>query len=111
MLDHSPQLNQVFHALADPTRRAMVERLTRGAASVSQLAAPFPVSLSAIGQHVQLLESSGLVRTVKKGRVRQVELQPAALAAAEDWFAAHRAMWERRLDRLAVLLDEDEDET
>lgn len=104
-------IDQVFHALADPTRRAMVERLVAGPASVSALAEPFEVSLSAIGQHVQVLESSGLVRTRKAGRVRTVELVPAALAAAERWFTSHRARWERRFDRLAALLDEpDEDE-
>jgi DNA-binding transcriptional ArsR family regulator len=83
-------LDQVFHALADPTRRAMVERLMAGPASVSELAAPFPVSLSAIGQHVHLLEASGLVRTTKVGRVRTVKLAPETLTAAERWFAHHR---------------------
>jgi len=110
MLQHS-SLDQVFHALADPTRRAIVERLIRGPASVSELATPFPVSLSAISQHVQLLQSSGLVRTVKVGRVRTVELKPATLALAERWFAGHRARWERRLDRLGDLLAEPDDPT
>lgn len=104
-------LDQVFHALADPTRRAMVERLIRGPASVSELAAPFPVSLAAIGQHVQLLEARGLVRTAKVGRVRTVELAPDALAAAERWFARHRERWERRFDRLGTLLAEPDDDT
>jgi DNA-binding transcriptional ArsR family regulator len=101
-------LDQVFHALADPTRRAMVERLAAGPASVSELAEPFDMTLSAIGQHVQLLETSGLVRTVKVGRTRTVELQPKILAAAERWFERHRARWERRFDRLGKLLDEEE---
>lgn len=88
----------------------MVERLGAGPASVSELAAPFAVSLSAIGQHVQLLEACGLVRTVKVGRVRTVELVPDRLVAAEQWFARHRQRWERRLDRLGMLLAEPDDE-
>lgn len=110
MLQHAA-LDQVFHALADPTRRAMVERLTAGSASVSELAAPFSVSLSAIGQHVHLLGASGLVRTVKTGRVRTVELVPDALVATERWFASHRERWERRLDSLGKLLAEPDDDT
>ena len=105
MLQHR-SLDQVLQALADPTRRAIVERLARGPASVSALAEPFPVSLSAIGQHVQLLESSGLVRTTKVGRVRQVELVPDTLGGAERWFASHREQWERRFSRLGALLAE-----
>ena len=103
-------IDQVFQALADPTRRAIVERLVAGPASVSALAEPFEVSLSAIGQHVQVLESSGLVRTRKAGRVRTVELVTAALATAERWFTSHRARWERRFDRLGALLDEPDEE-
>jgi DNA-binding transcriptional ArsR family regulator len=99
-------LDRIFHALADPTRRAMVERLATGRASVSELAEPFAVSLSAIGQHIQLLQESGLVRTSKVGRVRTVELAPDALATAERWFMSHRAQWNRRLDRLGALLAE-----
>jgi DNA-binding transcriptional ArsR family regulator len=101
MLQYS--LDTVFHALADSTRRAIVERLIAGPASVSELAAPFPVSLSAVAQHLQLLEDSGLVRSHKAGRVRTVTLEPARLAAAERWFASHRARWERRLARGARL--------
>jgi DNA-binding transcriptional ArsR family regulator len=109
MLQHQP-LDHVLHALADPTRRAMVERLVTGPASVSELAQPFAVSLSAIGQHIQLLEESRLVRTQKVGRVRTVELIPETLAMAERWFSQHRAQWERRFDRLGALLaEEDED--
>jgi DNA-binding transcriptional ArsR family regulator len=104
MLHYS--LDYVFHALADSTRRAIVERLVSGPASVSELAQPFAVSLSAIGQHVQLLEACGMVRTVKVGRVRTVELLPDVLALAEGWFASHRQRWERRFDRLGELLDE-----
>jgi DNA-binding transcriptional ArsR family regulator len=109
MLQHSP-LNQVFQALSDPTRRAIAERLVAGPVSVSDLAEPFSFSLSAIGQHVHLLESSGIVRTAKLGRVRRVELVPERLALAERWFATHRARWERRLDRLGSLLAEISDD-
>ena len=111
MLQHT-SLDRVFHAVADPTRRAIVERLTAGPASVSDLAMPFPVSLSAIGQHLQVLEKSGLIRTRKAGRVRTVELAPDALTAAERWFTSHRQRWEDRFDRLgALLLEEDETDT
>jgi DNA-binding transcriptional ArsR family regulator len=106
MLHHS-RLDAVFAALADPTRRAMVERLSAGPASVSELAAPFPVSLSAIGQHLQLLEACGLVRSQKVGRVRTVELEAETLRAADAWFAQHLALWHRRLDQLGALLDEE----
>lgn len=104
-----PDLDRVFHALADGTRRAIVERLTAGPASVTELATPFTVSLSAIGQHIALLESCGLVTSSKVGRVRTVQLAPEALARAERWFIDHRAHWERRLDRLGTLLEEDDD--
>jgi DNA-binding transcriptional ArsR family regulator len=103
MLD---QLDQVFHALADPSRRAMVDRLTRGPASVSELAKPFPMSLAAVVQHVQVLESSGLVRTEKVGRVRTCSIEPAALRTVEHWINERRTLWERRLDRLGTYLAE-----
>lgn len=103
-------LDRIFQAVADPTRRAMVERLVVGPASVSELATPFSVSLSAIGQHLQVLETCGLVRTSKVGRVRTVELVPDSLAAAERWFASHRELWERRFDRLGALLEEEAEE-
>ncbi len=83
-------LDRIFHALSDPTRRAIVERLMSGPATVSELAMPFPVSLSAIGQHVQLLQVSGIVRTTKVGRVRTVELSLDSLELAECWFREHR---------------------
>lgn len=108
MLQQS-KLDSLFHALSDGTRRAMVERLIAGPASVSELAEPFDVSLSAVLQHLQLLEECGLVKTAKEGRVRTVNLQPGALAAAEKWFQQHRERWERRLDRLGDLLDEEEE--
>lgn len=110
MLQHST-LDQVFDALADPTRRAIVERLVRGPASVSELAAPFTMSLSAVGQHLQQLEASGLVQSSKVGRVRTVRLVPQTLATAERWFEQHRTRWEQRFDRLGDLLDEEKPET
>jgi DNA-binding transcriptional ArsR family regulator len=95
-----PTLDLTFQALADPTRRAMVERLGRGPASVSELAAPFAMSLPAIVQHLALLEASGLVRSEKAGRVRTCRIEPAALSLAEQWFNRRRAEAEQRLDRL-----------
>jgi DNA-binding transcriptional ArsR family regulator len=110
MLQHS-RIDRVFHALADPTRRAMVERLAAGPLSVTELALPFSLTLSAVGQHVQALEASGLVRSKKRGRVRTVELSQATLSLAEHWFERHRTRWERRLDRLGELLDDPEDDS
>ncbi|HMO54170.1 MAG TPA: metalloregulator ArsR/SmtB family transcription factor [Tepidiformaceae bacterium] len=102
VLDYSP-VAAVFRALADPTRMALVERLSRGAAAVSTLAEPFDVSLTAIGQHIAVLEEAGLVQTEKIGRVRTCSLRPDAF---EQWINAHRLLAERRLDRLEALLDE-----
>jgi DNA-binding transcriptional ArsR family regulator len=93
-------LDLTFQALADPTRRAMVERLSRGQASVSELAQPHAMSLPAIVQHLAMLEASGLVRSEKVGRVRTFRMVPAGLSLAEQWFNRRRAQWERRLDRL-----------
>jgi DNA-binding transcriptional ArsR family regulator len=106
VLNHSPPLDLVFQALADPTRRAMVDRLSRGPASVSELAKPLTISLSAVVQHLGVLEASGLVRSEKTGRVRTCRVEPAALRTAEDWISARRARWEHRLDRLADYLAE-----
>ena len=105
MLNDSPALDRAFQALADPARRGMLARLSRGPASVSELAAPLPMSLPAVLQHLRALEASGLVRSEKKGRVRTCRLQPQALAAAERWIAAQRALWEGRLDRFEDYLD------
>jgi len=101
-----PSLDQVFHALADPTRRGMVERLVRGPASVSELsgAAPRAMSLPAVLQHLQVLEASGLVRSEKAGRVRTCRIEPDALRAAETWVTGQRTAWETRLDRLGDYL-------
>jgi DNA-binding transcriptional ArsR family regulator len=99
-------LDRTFQALADPTRRAMVQRLSRGPASVSELAKPLSISLPAVVQHLAVLEASGVVRSEKIGRVRTCRIEPRALNMAETWIADRRAMWERRLDRLADYLDQ-----
>jgi DNA-binding transcriptional ArsR family regulator len=104
MLNQSTAVGGVFQALADPNRRAMVDRLSQGPASVSELARPFAISLAAVVQHVQVLEASGLVRSEKLGRVRTCRIEPAALHTAERWLTDRRAMWEERLDRLGELL-------
>jgi DNA-binding transcriptional ArsR family regulator len=103
-------LDHVFQALADPSRRVIVERLSRGPASVSELARPLPMSLPAVVQHIQVLESSGLIRSEKIGRVRTCRIEPAALRPVERWIGARRAAWERRLDRLGEYLDVQPDE-
>lgn len=97
-------LDRVFQALADPSRRAIVERLSHGDASVSELAQPFAMSLAAVVQHVQLLESCGLIRTEKVGRVRSCSLDRAALSRAEQWLSQRRTFWEDNLDRLGEVL-------
>ena len=101
-------LDLSFQALADPTRRAMVERLSRGPASVSELAGPLPMSLPAVVQHLQVLEQSGLVTTEKRGRVRTCRVEPEALSTVERWAAERRSAWERRLDRLGDVVEEEE---
>lgn len=106
MLNQSAALNLMFQALADPGRRMMVERLSRGPASVSELAKPMAMSLPAVVQHLQVLEASGLVSTQKVGRVRTCQIEPAALQLAEQWINERRTLWERRLDRLGDFLAE-----
>jgi DNA-binding transcriptional ArsR family regulator len=106
MLHQSEQLDLMFQALADPARRGMVERLTRGPASVSQLAEPLDMSLSAVVQHLAVLQASGLVHTAKTGRVRTCQIEPKALRTVEQWVADRRTQWERRLDRLGDYLAE-----
>lgn len=98
------ELDQVFHALADPTRRVIVERLSTGPASVSELAAPLSMSLPAVVQHLQVLEASGLVRSEKVGRVRTCRLELKNLDTADQWIRDRRRSWERRLDRLGDYL-------
>ncbi len=107
MLNQTTSLDLMFQALSDPTRRVMVERLSRGPASVSELARPFDMSLPAVVQHLQVLEASGLVTTKKTGRVRTCTLDTGALSLAEKWINDRRSMWERRLDRLGDILSED----
>ncbi|KCZ56761.1 ArsR/SmtB family transcription factor [Hyphomonas chukchiensis] len=104
-----PTIDDVFHALGDPTRRAIVERLSQRPESMSDLAAPFDMSLAAVGQHVQVLERSGLVRTEKIGRTRTCEINPLGMALARQWLEARRRLWETRFDRLADFLGENED--
>ncbi len=104
MLNQSAALDLMFQALADPTRRVMVERLARGPASVSELARPLDMSLPAVVQHLAVLEASGLVRSEKVGRVRTCRIETKALRTAEHWIAARRTIWERRLDRLGDYL-------
>ena len=110
MLNQSATLDLLFQALADPARRAIVERLSRGPASVSELAKPLPMSLPAVVQHLQVLEASGLVRSEKIGRVRTCRIEPAALRVAEQWINERRASWEQRLDRLGEYLAEHPEE-
>jgi DNA-binding transcriptional ArsR family regulator len=100
----------MFHALAEPTRREMVERLSRGPATVSELAKPFDMSLAAIVQHLAVLEQSGIVSSEKIGRVRTCRLEPGKLQLAEKWINERRLLWEQRLDRLGDFLAAEEDE-
>lgn len=106
MLNQAADLDRVFQALADPGRRVMVERLSRGPASVSELGKPLAISLAAVVQHVQVLEASGLVRSQKVGRTRTCSINPTALRSAESWIAERRTLIERRLDRLGDYLAE-----
>jgi DNA-binding transcriptional ArsR family regulator len=99
------ELTRVFHALSDPTRRAVLEQLTRGPAAVSALARPFNMALPSFVQHLGVLEECGLVRSKKEGRVRTYTLAPQPLKAAEHWLSAQRAHWERRLDSLDNFLE------
>jgi DNA-binding transcriptional ArsR family regulator len=112
MLNYSSQqsavLDRAFQALADPTRRSMVERLTLGPASVSELAQPLQMSLPAVVQHLAVLEGSGLIRSDKAGRVRTCRIEPRALQAVEGWITQRRRTWEQRLDRLGEYLAEQE---
>jgi DNA-binding transcriptional ArsR family regulator len=104
MINQSTDLDRLFHALADPARRAIVERLSRGPAPVSELALPLPMSLPAAMQHLSVLEAAGLVRSEKAGRVRTCAIEPQALSQAEQWINARRIEWEHRLDRLGAYL-------
>ena len=102
------KIDRVFHALGDPTRRAIVTRLSARPLSVSRLAAPLAITLTAVVQHLQVLEESGLVHTEKIGRVRTCRIETAGFSALQEWIGEHRSMWERRLDRLGEVLDQDD---
>ena len=106
MLDHSSQLDSIFHALADPTRRAIVEQLGAGPQSVSEIAKPLDMTLAAVVQHVQLLEECHLISTQKRGRVRTCQIRPETLKTLEGWLSQRRLQWQQHFDRLAAALDE-----
>ena len=102
-------IDRVFHALGDPTRRAIVEKLSEGPISVSHLAKPLEITLAAVVQHLQILEKSGLVHTEKVGRVRTCRIEPKGLSVAGQWIEDRRTLWEKRFDRLGDLLAEPEE--
>jgi DNA-binding transcriptional ArsR family regulator len=104
MLNHQASLDLAFQALADPTRRAIVERLSRGPAPVSELAQPMAMSLPAVMQHLAVLETAGIVTSQKIGRVRTCQIEPLALSRAEQWITERRTEWVQRLDRLGQYL-------
>ena len=104
-----PDIDRIFQALGDPTRRALMEKLSDGPMSVSKLAEPLAMTLAAVVQHLQVLEECGLVRTEKSGRVRTCRIEPAGLDAATQWLAARRSRWEQRLDVLGELLAEEQE--
>ncbi|MGA9039894.1 MAG: metalloregulator ArsR/SmtB family transcription factor [Terriglobales bacterium] len=104
-----PSIERIFHALGDPSRRAIVEKLSEGPISVSRLAEPLNITLAAVVQHLQVLEESGLVQTEKVGRVRTCSIEPAGLDVVEQWIGDRRSTWERRLNRLGDLLAEPEE--
>jgi DNA-binding transcriptional ArsR family regulator len=108
-LHDQPGVDVVFHALSDANRRAMIDRLLDGPASVSELARPLAISLPAVVQHLHVLEDSGVVSSRKLGRVRTCEIEPAALSTAERWISERRTLWEERLDRLGEFLAEHSD--
>ena len=102
-------VDRVFHALGDPTRRAILERVSSGPVSVSSLAKPLRITLAATVQHVQVLEKSGLLHSSKVGRVRTCRMEPKGLSVLEQWISERRSLWERRFDRLGELLAEETD--
>ena len=111
MPNQQSSLDLMFQALADPARRGMVERLSRGPASVSELARPLDMSLPAVMQHLAMLEAGGIVTSEKVGRVRTCQIRPEALSMAEHWINQRRTQWERRLDRLGDFLAAEDEET
>src|SRR5215831_8982096 len=100
--------DRAFHALGDPTRRAILEKLSHGPISVSTLAEPLDMTLAAVVQHLQILEESSLIRTEKTGRVRTCQIEPRGFALVEKWITDRRLLWERRFDRLGAILSEEE---
>ena len=110
MLNYQIPLDLAFQALADPARRAILDRLSKGPASVSELAQPLPMSLPAVMLHLKVLEESGLVKSEKRGRVRTCRIEPQSLSQAERWITERRQMWERNLDRLGEFLDQSKTE-
>ena len=103
------KIDAVLHALGDPTRRAMVERLSHGPMSVSKLAEPLDITLTAVGQHLKVLKQGGLVKTQKSGRVRSCSLNPAGFSLLQLWIAEQSSVLEKKLDRLGELLNEEDD--
>jgi DNA-binding transcriptional ArsR family regulator len=110
MLSQRISVDRVFHALGDPTRRAIVEKLSEGPISVSKLAKPLEITLAAVVQHLQVLERSGLVHTEKVGRVRTCRIETKGLTVAERWIGDRRSLWERRLDRLGNFLSQPQED-
>ena len=110
MLSQRVHIDRVFHALGDPTRRAIVERLNEGPLSVSRLAKPLDITVAAVVQHLQVLEKSGLVHTEKVGRVRTCRMESSGLSVAEQWIDERRSLWEKRLDRLGQFLAESDED-
>jgi DNA-binding transcriptional ArsR family regulator len=106
MLSQQVHVDRVFHALGDPTRRAMIEKLSKGPITVSRLAKPLDITLAAVVQHLQILEKSGLVRSEKVGRVRTCRIEAKGFSVIERWIADRRSLWEARFDRLGELLAE-----
>ena len=110
MVKYQDDLNRVFHALADATRRGILDRLSRGPASISELAKPYASTLAAIQQHVQVLEASGLVVTEKRGRTRECRISSATVLRVERWLSERRELWECRFDQLGRLVERDENQ-
>ena len=110
MLNNSVSLDRVFYALSDPSRRSIVEALSKKEASVSELARPFKMSMAAVVQHIQVLEECGLIRTHKSGRVRTCKVEPRSLEVIESWLSQRRRFWERNLDRLGEFLERNQRE-
>ena len=109
MSGQKAKVDRVFHALGDPTRRAILEKLSKGAVTVSHLAEPLGLTLAAVVQHLQVLEESALIQTEKIGRVRTCRIEPKGFDVARQWLDDRRTLWERRLDRLGELLGEPEE--